>query len=233
MLFRSVDFFPTPYLNQIMLQPMTEYVMLHTYLLTGSDRLINLIACAAFAACVIGVSSIAAAFGLSTRAQGIAALLCATLPNAILQASGAKNDSMLTLWLVCAVYFALKRDAKFLGLSVGLALATKATAYLFLPPVLLWGGLAAGGGLSVRLFWLVSGILLLNGPQYLRNLQLSGSPLGFDSAQANGIYRWRNEHFTPAALASNALRNTSEQLGARSAQWNQAVFDDVDRKSVV
>jgi hypothetical protein len=221
----SVGFFPTPYLNQIMLQPMTEYVMLHTYLLTGGDHLINLIACGAFIAYGIGVSAIGAALGLSSRAQAIAALLAATLPSAILQASGAKNDSMLTLWLVCAVYFAAKGDAKLLGLAAGLALATKATAFLFLPPMLL----SLRAWKRRQLVWLAAGILLLNGPQYLRNLRLSGSPLGFDSAQANGVYRWRNEHFGPGAIASNVLRNSSEQLGARSPRWNQAVFETVVR----
>ncbi|HJZ96430.1 MAG TPA: hypothetical protein VKE70_07975 [Candidatus Solibacter sp.] len=217
----SVAFFATPYLNQIMLQPMNEYVMLHVYLLTGGDWFINLIACAAFVACVIGVSAIAAAFGLGARAQAIAALLCATLPNAILQASGAKNDGMLALWLVCAVYFASKRDAKMLGLAAGLALATKGTAYLFLPPILL----ATVEWNRRVLAWLAAGMVILNGPQYVRNLQLSGLPLGFDSAQADGVYRWRNEHLGVGVLASNVLRNASEQLGARSEAWNSAVFD--------
>ena len=114
--------------------------MLHTYLLTGGDRLINLIACGAFAAAIVGVSGVVAAMGLGTTAQTVAALACATLPNAILQASGAKNDMLLALWTVCAIYFALRGEAMWLGLAVGLALATKGTAYLFLPPLLFAAG---------------------------------------------------------------------------------------------
>ena len=90
----------------------------------------------AFLGSIVGVSAIAAPLGLASRSQAFAALFCATLPNAILQASGAKNDMPLACWMVCAVYFAARRDVPFTALSVGLALATKATAYLFLPPIL-------------------------------------------------------------------------------------------------
>jgi hypothetical protein len=224
----SVAFFPTPYFNQITLPPLAEYFMLHTYVLSGGDHLINLIAWAAFVGCIIGVSAIGGAFGLGTRAQAMAALVCATLPNAILQASGAKNDMLLAFWLVCAVYFAARRgepkaNAAFTGLAVGLALATKATGYLFLPVLL--GPLAGVPNRKQMAVWLAGGILSINTPQYVRNGSLSGSPLGFDSAQGDGVFRWRNETFGWKAALSNALRHTSEQLGARSPGWNQAVYN--------
>ena len=220
----SVAFFPTPYLNQIMLQPLAEYFMLHTYILSGGDRLINLVAFAAYAGSIVGVSSIAAAFGLNTRSQAWAALFCATLPNVILQGSGAKNDSLLAFWLVCAVYFAIRRDAPWLALSAALALATKGTAYLFLPPLMVYAAVVLP---RRQLAWIAGAICILNGPQYARNLQLSGSPLGFDSAQGNGVFRWRNEHLTWQSAVSNVLRHASEQLGARSPRWNQSVYDAV------
>jgi hypothetical protein len=222
----SVRFFPTPYFNQIMLQPLAEYLMLHTYVLTGGDRMINLIAFAAYVGCVVGVSAVARAFRLGSRAQAWAALFCATLPNAILQASGAKNDLLLAFWLVCAIYFAALGESKLLALSAALALATKGTPYLFLPPLLVYAAVVLP---RRQLAWIPAAICLLNGPQYLRNLQLSGSPLGFDSAQGDGVFRWRNEHLSWKPAVSNALRHASEQLGARSSHWNQSVYDVVIR----
>jgi hypothetical protein len=220
----SVRFFPTPYFNQISLQPIDEYLMLHTYVLSGGDRWVNLLTVGTYVLAIVGVSLAAREMGLGTRGQALAALFCATLPNGILQASGAKNEWLLALWMVAAVYFARRREAVWLALAVALALGTKATAYLFLPPVLLACGLKWR-----KLAWIAAAVLLLDGPQFVRNVQLSGSPLGYDSAQGNGVYRWRNESLGWRSTVSNALRHTSEQLGGRSAAWNARVYGAVVR----
>jgi 4-amino-4-deoxy-L-arabinose transferase-like glycosyltransferase len=227
----NVAFFPTSYLNQIMLQPMAEYAMLHTYLLSGGDEFVNLVQWLGCIGSIIGVSLLAQALGAGPRGQVIAALFCATLPNGILQASGAKNDYLLALWLVSTAWLAMEwvrnnrqRDLLLLSIALGLALFTKGTAYLFAPPILaalLW---PLRRRILPSIGILTAGVLLINGPLYWRNLDLSGSPLGFDSAQGDGLFRWRNEHLGWRATASNLLRNTSEQLGARSDAWNQRVY---------
>jgi hypothetical protein len=232
----SVSFFPTPYLNQIMLQPFAEYLMLQTYLLSGSDHFINLIQWFGCLTSIIAVASIAKQFGAGLRGQLLVALFCVTLPNGILQATGAKNDYIMAAWLACAAYFLLRapegnrRDTIFAGLALGLALGTKATAYLFAP------GLILAIVIPSWRWWrdhpksitpVILCALALNIPQYVRDFDLSGSPLGFDSAQGDGKFRWRNDRFGWRATVSNLLRNTTEQLGARSDRWNNGLYNAV------
>ena len=132
------------------------------------------------------------------------------------------------MWLVAAVYFAMRRQALYVGAAIGLALLTKGTAYLFAP----WIVVAAWATTGKRPDWraMVSAAavcLAINAPQYVRNYQLSGSVLGFDSAHGDGTFRWRNETFGWRETASNILRNASDQMGDRSERWNQQVYDFV------
>jgi hypothetical protein len=250
----SIRFFPTPYLNQIMLQPFAEYFMLHSYVISGGDRFVNLVQWFGCATSVVTVSLLARHFGAGRRGQILAALFCVTLPNGILQASGAKNDYLMAAWLAAAVWFLMRSDsvadAVLAGLALGLAIGTKATAYLYAPPLLLavlisawqrdvkkgnkiphpdaWGWSVPAKPHPHGWGW-TAGIvaacaLALNVPQFARNIDLSGSPLGFDSAFGDTRFRWRNETFGWRQTASNLIRNTTEQFGARSELWNQFLY---------
>lgn len=228
----SVSFFPTSYFNQIMLQPMAEYLVLHTYLLSGGDRFANCIQFLGFCGSLAAVSLIAREFGAARRGQVLAALICATLPNGILQASGAKNDYLLAMWLACWVYFLLRFHILGAALALGLALFTKGTAYLFAPALAL-GLIFPLWRMHRRALVLfgasILSVLAINGPLYWRNYFFSGSVLGYDSAQGDGLFRWRNEKFGAGETVSNILRHLSEQVPARSEAWNQAVYETVIR----
>jgi 4-amino-4-deoxy-L-arabinose transferase-like glycosyltransferase len=135
-----------------------------------------------------------------------------------------------------AVYFAARfarslrwSDAFLCGAALGLAVLTKATAYLFAPPLLAAVLLPQARRFTLRTLPMAGAALicagLLNVPHYARNLQLSGSILGFESAHGDNLFRWRNETIGWKQTASNVLRNVSDQLGARSEKWNRGVYD--------
>ena len=228
----SVASFPTPYLNQLQFPPFAEYLSLHLWLLTGGDHLANLPQWYGYAGSILAASALAADLGASSRAQIITAILVATTPNAILQATGAKNDCVLSFWLLCVILFSrraleFKQPPWIAACAVALALLTKGTAYLFVLPILLAIVLPRIRQSAALIAASLLLTVLLNGPFYLRNFELSGNPLGFDSAHGDGRYRVRNDRFGWDVTVSNAIRGLSAHLAFRDPATNQLVYESV------
>jgi hypothetical protein len=240
---QSVEFYPTNVLRQLHMPPLAEYVMLHVSLLSGSTDLSNLVQWLALLGCAIGASHIAAQLGSSTRGQALAALLCATLPIAVVQAYGPKNDLVTAFWFVCFASLLLQLRERLTlpgtlaaGAALGLALATKGSS-----AVIAAGPVAAFGLASLvahwRRPWLTIGAFLIIGvlgvtfaaPHALRNVQLYGSPIGPNTDGPNPNFTYSNRAFGPRELASNLVRNTAIQLSTPWQPVNDAIVESVVR----
>lgn len=216
---RDVSLYPAFYSVQLWMSPWAEYAMLHFDVLYGGDRFVNLVEVLSMIGSITGASLIAQQLGASVRGQLFAAVAVATLPEGVLEASGAMNTYVGAFWIVTAVYYLLRWNkhqswdiAFALGSAIGLAILSKGTAYVFLSCILLvcwWmGSVQARKRLLARLPLLVVILLLLNGPLYVRNYWLSGSPLGFPSAFGDDPQRQvRNSHVSPSIAFSGVVKN--------------------------
>ena len=227
---RGVTFYPTNIVRQLYQGPFAESAILQLYLLGGGDRFVNLVQWFSMVGCVIGVSLIARELGAGPRGQVLGGFVCATIPMGMLQASSTQNDYVVAFWLVCFVFWLLVLRSRprpgivlAAGASLGLALLTKGTAYMFAAAFAL--GLIVPG--SVRLAPLrlkqafVIGVcaLAINAPHYARNLDAFGTFLGQNAAGEPYI----NERFSMSILSSNVMRNLGLHLGTPQPRLNVAL----------
>ncbi len=233
---RSVAFYPTIDRQQLSMPPLTEYVMLHLYLLFGSDRLVNLVQWFGYGGCILAISLLAEELGADRKSQAFAAVLGATMPPALLAASGAKNDDLLAYWIVVTVYLLVawkKNQSWWLTLAIGasgsLALFSKGTAYVFLPCLfmacwMIWTG-SSRLRFLLRLPVLALVLLSVCGPLWLRNHQMTGSVLGlpyFDGAGSNEQRMFATTHLGPAQAMAGVMRNIAIDTSVPSQKVNDA-----------
>lgn len=221
---RSVDHYPAHYLPQLYLMPWSEFAIAHFQILSGGDRFANLVQWFSMIGSIIGVSLIAKELGADLRGQVLAGVFCATIPMGILQGSSTQNDYVVSFWLVCLVYYVLLtvkkrinwRYALLIGTSLGLAILTKGTAYIYAFPFMVWLLLASIKQVYWKKLWKPFFIiaflaLFLNLGYYTRNLDLFGHPLGstqgFQNTDATQELRLTNEAHSTGLLISNVVKN--------------------------
>lgn len=229
----NVSHYPTHITRQHYQPPFAEYVILHLQLLSGGDRLANLVQWGSYTGTLIGVSLMTKRLGGDKSTQILSIFLAATLPMAVLQANSTQNDLVCTYWVVCGAYYLTGLfTARYVGSTVlagmatALAVFTKATSYFWLFPFF--------AGLGVYLLFvkrqfktltLVASttllcIVLINAAQYHRNYQVYGHLLGGTVAERR---QYTNVAHSMPKMASNVIRNTVLHLRIPSYYWGRAV----------
>lgn len=230
----NVSYYRTSLPRQNYLMPFAEFAILHLQLLSRSDRFANIVQWQSFAATAILATMIVREFGKSRSVQILAALLALSTPMAILQSSSAQNDLVTAALCMCFAFFLLKglhnksiETVVFAGISLGLAMLTKPTAYLycfglavFLIPLSLFSKNGCGlirVGRNVAVILAIA--LILNAGLYLRNYQIFQWPL---ASTAPEVYQ--NEVNSPETVVSNSIRNAALHLALPYHPWNQFVY---------
>jgi hypothetical protein len=212
--------------------PGAEEAVLNLYVLAGSDRLANFVDWFAFLGSIIGVSLIAGQLGGSRSSQILSALLAATLPAALAQASSTMTDLVSAFWLVCAVAEVLdfqrpdfhRAEGAFAGLSAAMVVVTRPPTVPFLILFGLWGGWM----LLRRFGWRRAGaavllasicVLAVNAGAFARTIEVYGSLVSGDRLMVHA-----NENRSPAGVASNVVRYLALNVGTPSPYLNRAAF---------
>ncbi|HVA69266.1 MAG TPA: glycosyltransferase family 39 protein [Candidatus Binataceae bacterium] len=220
---RSTAFYPTFNYAQLIYAPWAEYCMMHFELLFGGDRFVNLVQFFAYLGCIVAVSLIAEFLGAGRRGQLVAAVFCATIPVAVLEASGAKNNCVVAFWIAAAVYFLLEFGRRpgwdntvGFGAAIALAAFTKGTALIFAPALVAagwWIGTPEARRRFIRRIPVLLAIFLaVNGPLFIRNIRLTGTPTGAGFKDLDEDLDFANLNRTPAGVAANVVRNLAIEI---------------------
>lgn len=238
----TVAHYPTHIDRQLFLEPFAEFVILHFSALSGGDRLANVPQWLAFVGSVMTASVIARELGGGPRAQVLAAVVCATAPLAILQASSSQNDLMAGFWLACAAAFGLRcinraraprdsgrpawLDLALFGAAMGLGLLTKPTNRMYLLPVLalvtlalLWRYRARA---VVPLGLAAAAVIALNAGHIVRNYELFGPTLL--PAARRSVFFVRAG--ATGAFTANFIRNTLINFALPRADLNRSLLSE-------
>lgn len=212
---------------QLFQPPGAELLIAQLQAMTGGDHLAAVVQSAAFALAMLAAASIAQSLGGGRRAQLLAVFLTATTPMAILQGSSTQNDLLVGAWLMVVGALSLRlldgagqpaatsaARGVLAAIAVALALVTKGTAWVYLPPLLILLAVALVRVLGARGFAAtalagVAAVALIAGPAMSANHQTFGQYVFTGS----GAFDYGADVHSPASLTSNLVRNAAIHLG--------------------
>lgn len=230
---QSLAFYPTAIDRQLFQMPFAEIVILHLQILSGSDYYANLVQWVAYLASCFVIIQIAKEFGLCRFYQLVSVIIFLTIPMAILQASSTQNDLVVSFFILCFALYMLRliknfnlENVIFASLSLGLALFTKGTAWIY----------CAGVGVVLSIPILISSTndirklilkfslltltvlfaLVLNFGHLARTYIYYGVPISTGSESIN----YFSENYSFKSISVNITRNIFTHLSTPSENFN-------------
>lgn len=195
----SLGFFDTYNLTQNYSPPNAEILIMWSILFIKSDIFAGFIQFIAYLGTILLIYGTAREIGANIFQGIFASLVWASIPEVMLEATSTQNDIVATFFLIAAIFFMLRgcnelgwRGFMVSGISLGLAVGTKATAILALPGIFV-GALF----LSVKTeknfvknltSWVISaslGIIIFGSYIYIENYLYYGYPFSTQAVKAD------------------------------------------------
>lgn len=215
----SINAYPTNDERHIWKSGFAEYTILHLQLLFHCDRFSNFVQWLCYLGNIIGVTLITKELCGNRLTQICSAVIPATIPMGILQATSTQNDLVSSFWLVSFTYFILAwnklpnlKNALCLAASLSLGLATKEINFIYSLPLIIWfivwGTITHRKKIALPLLLMTSLVFILNGPHWLRNYQLYQHPLSSTTTTESFVL----SNHALSIMTSNVLLNIGNHL---------------------
>jgi len=220
---RNINYFATQTDRMLYQPPLAEYMILQFRILQDSDIFSFIIQWLFSLGACVAVSLLAELAGTNKKTQYLSFFIAGTIPMVILQSSSTQNDVVVSFFILMTAYFMLKNlkenqssTAILSGISIGQAILTKGTAYVFLFPICMYWGIMKLVKVYKKeikflpqlayLVLLFVPFLAICGSFYYRNYVLIGSPLGVSKEL---FYVYNNQSHSLPSFLSVIFRNIS------------------------
>lgn len=238
---RNVNYYPTSFTVQKYYNVLSEYLLLHTQLLSGNDYFLNTIQYSAMLGALLTSSLIGRELGASAKGQWFCIVLVLTMPMGILQSTTTQNDYLAGFFILSTIYWGLRllrtdvciRQTTFwFALSIALGGFTKYSFFLIALPFTIWFGTSYLLRRGYRAaFLLVSSCVLLllfvYLPFWYRNYQVLGSILSPAANSPLFLDHYSNETMGWRVVMSNLVKNLTMHIALPSRAYNAWLLDAV------
>lgn len=240
----NIGFFPTHDLRQILLNPWAEYALLNIYLLTGNHHTLSLVQWFFWLGSLLVAALIARELCSSGKIKIITIAFAVSIPIGIFESQMPKNDLIMAFFFLCFLWFILRMikaqscgryDCAGAALALALATLTKGHAIFIAIPFLFWVVIkiihTKPQDILKLFFFIAVAALLLNGPQYLRKINMVGNLQG--AVIEGQIWKLFNESHNPKIIITNTVWTLAQVFSTPIEPVNNAISSFAERINAI